>query len=64
MPMNCPQQEDFKRKGLLLNGTSVYDAFNPSARELYWSYANKEFLVTALCRWCDASEPLDADWTL
>ncbi|HJA56291.1 MAG TPA: DUF5110 domain-containing protein [Candidatus Bacteroides intestinigallinarum] len=62
--MNCPQQEDFKRKGLLLNGTSVYDAFNPSARELYWSYANKEFFSNGFdAWWCDASEPLDADWT-
>lgn len=62
--MNCPQQEDFKRKGLLLNGTSVYDAFNPSARELYWSYANNEFFSNGFdAWWCDASEPLDADWT-
>lgn len=61
---NCPQNEDFKRKGLLLKGTPVYDAFNPSARELYWSYAKKEFFDNGFdAWWCDASEPLDADWT-
>lgn len=46
--MNCPQHEEFKRKGWLLSGTSVYDAFNPLARKLYWNYANNEFLVMVL----------------
>lgn len=59
---NCPQNEDFKRKGLLLKGTPVYDAFNPSARELYWSYAKKEFFDNGFdAWWCDSSEPLDAE---
>lgn len=62
--MNCPQHDDFKSKGVLLNGSSVYDAFNPKARSLYWSYANKEFFNNDFdAWWCDASEPLDADWT-
>lgn len=61
---NCPQNEDFKRKGLLLKETPVYDAFNPSARKLYWNYAKKEFFDNGFdAWWCDASEPLDADWT-
>ena len=62
--MNCPQHEEFKRKGWLLSGTSVYDAFNPLARKLYWNYANNEFFGNGFdAWWCDASEPLDADWT-
>lgn len=62
--MNCPQHDDFKQKGLLLNGSSVYDAFNPQARDLYWSYAKNEFFDNGFdAWWCDASEPLDADWT-
>lgn len=62
--MNCPQHDDFKRKGLLLNGSSVYDAFSPQARDLYWSYAKNEFFDNGFdAWWCDASEPLDADWT-
>ena len=62
--MNCPQHEEFKRKGWLLSGTSVYDAFNPLAKKLYWNYANNEFFDNGFdAWWCDASEPLDADWT-
>ncbi|MDR0982754.1 MAG: DUF5110 domain-containing protein [Culturomica sp.] len=61
---NCPQYEDFKKKGLLLGETPVYDAFNPSARKLYWSYAKKAFFDNGFdAWWCDSSEPLDADWT-
>ncbi len=40
----CPQNEDFKKRGWILPGGSVYDAYNPQARSLYWDYANNEFL--------------------
>ncbi len=62
--MNCPQHTDFKQKNLLLHSSPIYDAFNPSARKLYWNYAKKEFFDNGFdAWWCDASEPLDADWT-
>lgn len=61
--VNSPQTDDFKQKGLLFNGTTVYDAFNPLGRDLYWNYANKEFFSNGFdAWWCDSSEPLDADW--
>lgn len=43
--MNCPQHADFKQKNLLLHSSAIYDAFNPLARKLYWSYAKNEFLI-------------------
>lgn len=61
--MNSPQWEDFRNRGLLLPGTSVYDAFSEEGRKLYWQYANKEFFQNGFdAWWCDSSEPLDADW--
>ena len=59
----CPQNEDFKKRGWILPGGSVYDAFNPQARSLYWDYANKEFFLNGFdAWWCDSSEPVDGDW--
>lgn len=61
-PTNCPQTEDFARRGFMLD-RSVYDAFNPKARALYWDYANREFFSNGFdAWWCDCTEPLDADW--
>ncbi|MDR0961450.1 MAG: DUF4968 domain-containing protein, partial [Mediterranea sp.] len=58
------QTDDFRSRGYLLPGnTSVYDAFNPLARGLYWQYANNEFFRNGFdAWWCDSSEPIDADW--
>lgn len=61
-PTNCPQTDDFARRGFMLSH-SVYDAFNPLARALYWDYANNEFFSNGFdAWWCDCTEPLDADW--
>lgn len=61
--MGSPQWEDFRDRGWLFPGTSVYDAFRPEARDLYWQYAFKEFFSNGFdAWWCDSSEPIDADW--
>jgi len=61
-PQYCPQAEDFKSKGFMLEH-SVYDAFSPAARDYYWSYADREFFSKGFdAWWCDCSEPLDGDW--
>ena len=61
-PQYCPEEEDFRSKGLMLEH-SVYDAFSPEGRDLYWKYANDEFFSNGFdCWWCDSSEPLDGDW--
>ncbi|MCX2473493.1 glycoside hydrolase family 31 protein [Pedobacter sp. MC2016-05] len=45
-------------------GRSVYDAFNPMARKMYWSdYVNKNLFSNGVdAWWCDSSEPVDGDW--
>ncbi|SER66688.1 glycoside hydrolase family 31 protein [Pedobacter rhizosphaerae] len=50
-------------KGFVL-GRSVYDAFNPLARKMYWKdYVNKNlFSLGVDAWWCDSSEPVDGDW--
>lgn len=61
-PQYCPEEEDFRKRGFMLEH-SVYDAFNPAARDLYWQYANDEFFSNGFdAWWCDSSEPLDGDW--
>ncbi|MCD8235755.1 MAG: glycoside hydrolase family 31 protein [Prevotellaceae bacterium] len=61
-PQGCPQEEDFRQRGYMLEN-SVYDAFNPDARKLYWEYVNDEFFSQGFdAWWCDSSEPLDGDW--
>ncbi len=61
-PQWCPEAEDFKKQGLMLEH-DIYDAFRPEGRELYWKYANDEFFSQGFdAWWCDSSEPLDGDW--
>ena len=61
-PQYCPQERDFREKGYMLKH-SVYDAFNPEARDYYWQYADREFFSAGFdAWWCDSSEPLDGDW--
>lgn len=61
-PQYCPEEEDFRNRGFMLEH-SVYDAFNPKARDLFWEYADNEFFNNGFdAWWCDSSEPLDGDW--
>lgn len=61
-PQYCPEERDFRERGYMLEH-SVYDAFNPAARDHYWKYANETFFSQGFdAWWTDCSEPLDADW--
>lgn len=61
-PQYCPEEKDFRTHGYMLEH-SIYDAFSPEARRLYWKYANDEFFSNGFdAWWCDSSEPLDGDW--
>lgn len=61
-PQWCPEADDFKSKGLMLEH-DVYDVFNPDGRKLFWKYADDEFFSQGFdAWWCDSSEPLDGDW--
>lgn len=60
---NSPQHDEFQQRGFFFPGQNVYDAFRPEARDLYWSYADREFFQNGFdAWWCDSSEPLDGDW--
>lgn len=50
-------------KGYVL-GRGIYDAYNPSARKMYWDkYVNKNLFSQGVdAWWCDGSEPVDGDW--
>lgn len=40
------------------SGVRVYDAYNPEARDIYWSYANKGLFATGMDGWwMDSTEP-------
>ena len=61
-PMNCPEEEMFRKEGLMMEH-SVYNAFSPKGRELYWGVINDEFFSQGFdAWWCDCSEPVDGDW--
>jgi len=45
-----------------VNGTQVYDAFNPAARDIYWKYMNKNLFSLGIDGWwLDATEPEQPD---
>ena len=61
-PMNCPQEQEFRQAGLMLEH-SAYDAFSAEGRDMYWRQINDEFFSQGFdAWWCDCSEPVDADW--
>jgi len=61
-PQWCPEADDFKSKGLMLEH-DVYDVFSEDGRKLFWKYADDEFFSAGFdAWWCDSSEPLDGDW--
>lgn len=61
-PQNCPEEKAFRERGFMLPG-SVYDAFNPQARDYYWQWIDNEFFSRGFdAWWCDSSEPIDDDW--
>ena len=60
------QYKEFGKKHMLLDfdtwppkaGAKVYDVYNPKARDLYWSYLNKDvFSLGVDAWWLDSSEP-------
>lgn len=64
-PSNCPQADDFREKGYMLDSGAAYDAFSDEARAYYWKYVNDEFFRNGFdAWWCDCAEPVDGDWKL
>lgn len=54
---------EFKEKGLLLPGSSIYDALSAEGRTLYWEQIKKGLLGSGVdAWWCDSSEPFTPEW--
>lgn len=57
------EEREMSAKGFVI-GRSIYDAFNPEARKMYWqNYVQKNLFSKGVdAWWCDSSEPVDGDW--
>ena len=56
-------QQEFLDNDLMLDDGTVYNAFDPKARDLYWKQADEGLFQYGIdAWWCDSSEPYDAIW--
>ena len=56
-------KREFLNAGLMLGDGSVYNAFSPEGRDMYWKQAyNGIFRFGTDAWWCDSSEPYDKGW--
>ncbi|HWR30112.1 MAG TPA: TIM-barrel domain-containing protein, partial [Negativicutes bacterium] len=64
MSVDSTNYREFHKKGLLLPNSSVYNAFDESARAIYWKQCNEDWFSAGIdALWCDNTEPFsDADW--
>ncbi len=63
MAGNTDDHKEFAEKKLFLPACSVYDAFKPEARKLYFDQLRRtHFSYGTDAWWCDSSEPLTAEW--
>ena len=50
-------------QGLMLGNRTIYNAFDPAARALYWKQANEGLFSKGVdAWWCDCTEPFESDW--
>ena len=63
MSSNCEDNREFKENGLLLPGMSLYNAFSPEGRQLYWSQVERSLYSAGVdAWWCDSSEAITPEW--
>jgi alpha-D-xyloside xylohydrolase len=54
---------EFEERSQLLGNGGNYNAFDPSARELYWEQTQRGLFRHGVdAWWCDCTEPFEADW--
>ncbi|WP_425955611.1 TIM-barrel domain-containing protein [Xylanimonas sp. McL0601] len=54
----------FKDADLLVPGSTIYDAFQSQARELYWQQVREQLFPAGIdAWWCDNSEPITPEWS-
>ncbi|MCR4954902.1 MAG: hypothetical protein K6A43_12615 [Treponema sp.] len=65
-PTMAEQSENYKEmkeKGTLLTGVNICNAFEPAARQLYWTQAKRGLADYGVeSWWCDSSEPVTPEW--
>jgi len=63
MSGDSEDRREFQTAGKMLGDGSVYDAFDPEARAIYWRQVNSSLFCHGIDGWwCDSSEPYDAVW--
>ena len=56
-------RKEMLENGCMLGNQTIYDAFSPKARALYWKQAQEGlFRYGVDAWWCDCSEPFESDW--
>jgi alpha-D-xyloside xylohydrolase len=56
-------RKEMLQKGLMLGNRTIYNAFLPEARKVYWKQANEGLFSYGIdAWWCDCSEPFESDW--
>ncbi|MDR1688634.1 MAG: glycoside hydrolase family 31 protein [Clostridiales bacterium] len=56
--------DEFKKKGLMLPFSDIYNAFEEEGRKLYWKQANEGLFSHGVdAWWCDSSEPFTPEWS-
>jgi alpha-D-xyloside xylohydrolase len=55
--------QEMRDRGCLLGNQATYNAFDKTARSLYWQHANTGLFAHGIdAWWCDCTEPFEADW--
>lgn len=63
MEESTENYREFREKGLLLPGQTVYDPFREEARALYWKQTERGLARYGVdAWWCDNSEPFTPEW--
>ncbi|MBQ4353276.1 MAG: DUF4968 domain-containing protein, partial [Clostridia bacterium] len=56
-------RREFQQAGKMLGNDSVYDAFDPEGRAIYWKQTNEGIFRYGIDGWwCDCSEPFETIW--
>jgi alpha-D-xyloside xylohydrolase len=64
MTNGCPDQLEMLERGKMLGNQATYDAFDPTARKVYWEQAKRGLFAHGVdAWWCDCTEPFEADWS-
>ena len=57
-----PDREEMLREGCMLGNRSIYNAFLPKARALYWKQTRTLYREGVDAWWADCTEPFESDW--